>query len=165
MQGDITLTSTFGQGTRCSFSITYQHATGGSLPTPKPVTLRLNNINILIVEDNPTNQIVLNKILRQTGAIITLASHGEEALELCQKKAFELILMDWHMPVLDGLETTKVLRKNPAYAQLPILGLTASVMEDDIKACMNAGMNEVITKPINRAELFRIIAKYTKQPV
>jgi len=165
MQGDITLTSTFGQGTRCSFSITYQHATGGSLPTPKPVTLRLDNINILIVEDNPTNQIVLNKILRQTGAIITLASHGEEALELCQKKAFELILMDWHMPVLDGLETTKVLRKNPAYAQLPILGLTASVMEDDIKACINAGMNEVITKPINRAELFRIIAKYTKQPV
>ena len=69
------------------------------------------------------------------------------------------------MPVLDGLETTKVLRKNPAYAQLPILGLTASVMEDDIKACKNAGMNEVITKPINRAELFRIIAKYIKQPV
>jgi CheY-like chemotaxis protein/anti-sigma regulatory factor (Ser/Thr protein kinase) len=164
MQGDVTLTSTFGKGTRCSFFITYQHASGDCVPTPNPVSLRLDDINILIVEDNPTNQIVLNKILRQTGATITLANHGEEALELCQKKAFEIILMDWHMPVLDGLETTKVLRKNPAYAQLPILGLTASVMEEDIKACMNAGMNEVITKPINRAELFRIITKYTKQP-
>jgi CheY-like chemotaxis protein len=71
--------------------------------------------------------------------------------------------MDWHMPVLDGLATTQTLRKNPIFADTPILGLTASVMEEDIKACVEAGMNEVITKPINREELFNVIAKYSKQ--
>jgi CheY-like chemotaxis protein len=70
--------------------------------------------------------------------------------------------MDWHMPILDGLETTKLLRQKPSFTHTPILGLTASVMQEDIKACLDAGMNEVITKPINREELFNIIAKYSK---
>jgi CheY-like chemotaxis protein len=123
----------------------------------------LSDVNILIVEDNPTNQIVLNKILTNTGASITLANNGKQALDLCQNNLFDIILMDWHMPVLDGLATTQTLRKNPLFSNTPILGLTASVMEEDIKACIEAGMNKVITKPINREELFTAIAKYSKQ--
>jgi PAS domain S-box-containing protein len=162
MRGEISLSSRLGEGTRCEFSIPYKTAIRKTKIETKENKNCFNDISILIVEDNPTNQIVLNKILTKTVSSITLANNGQQALELCQNNTFDIILMDWHMPVLDGLETTKILRKDPVFASTPILGLTASVMEADIRTCLNAGMNEVITKPINREELFSIITKYSE---
>lgn len=163
MQGEIHLTSNLGQGTECKFIIPYLIPAEKENLESNCSPNSLSGVNILIVEDNSTNQIVLNKILTNTGASITLANNGKQALDLCRNNLFDIILMDWHMPVLDGLATTQTLRKNPVFADTPILGLTASVMEEDIKACIKAGMNEVITKPINREELFNVIAKYSKQ--
>ncbi|NRA25198.1 MAG: response regulator, partial [Oleispira sp.] len=163
MQGEIHLTSNLGQGTECKFIIPYLIPAEKENLESNCSPNSLSGVNILIVEDNSTNQIVLNKILTNTGASITLANNGKQALDLCRNNLFDIILMDWHMPVLDGLATTQTLRENPVFADTPILGLTASVMEEDIKACIKAGMNEVITKPINREELFNVIAKYSKQ--
>ena len=164
MKGDINLTSKLGQGSECQFTISYLPASKEPQAKPTIESFNLNNVHILVVEDNPTNQIVLKKILGQAGANIALANHGKQALELCENNSFDLVLMDWHMPIIDGIEATKILRENKKYSQTPILGLTASVMEEDIKACVDSGMNEVISKPINREELFGTITKYTKQP-
>ena len=163
MQGDISLTSEIDKGTECKFSIPYKQATGEVEFKSAKNKQNFEHLSILVVEDNPTNQLVLKKILNQIGATIILANHGKQALDLCQNNSFDIILMDWHMPVLDGLEATRLLRKDVNFSQVPILGLTASVMEEDIKICIEAGMNEVITKPINREELFRAIASYTQQ--
>lgn len=162
MGGDIELTSTLTQGTTCQFSIPYQTASKEKQVTTKSQTLNLAGSSLLIVEDNPTNQIVLKKILSSTGAEITIAHHGKQALDLCHSRHFDILLMDWHMPVLDGLATTQSLRDYPPYAKTPILGLTASVMEEDIKTCIDSGMDDVITKPISREELFCAIAKHIK---
>jgi len=162
MQGEIHLSSRLGEGTTCEFSIPYKVATEKLEIKPPKNSTYFNDVNILIVEDNPTNQLVLKKMLKKIVTSITLANHGMQAIELCQNNTFDIILMDWHMPVLDGLEATKALRENPHFANTPILGLTASVMKEDIKACIDAGMNEVITKPINREELFNAITQYSK---
>lgn len=163
MQGKISLSSSLGKGTKCKFSIPYIVATRKTEIKAEQPPHDLNNISILIVEDNPTNQFVLKKILNKTTASVTFANHGKQAIELCQSNHFDLILMDWHMPILDGLETTKILRQNPIFANTPILGLTASVMKEDIKTCIAAGMNEVITKPINRDELLSTITQYSSK--
>jgi len=162
MHGEIHLSSRLGEGTTCEFSIPYKIAIEKPEIKPQKSNKCFNDVNILIVEDNPTNQLVLKKMLKKTVTSITLANDGMQAIELCQNNAFDIILMDWHMPVLDGLETTKTLRKNPLFSNTPILGLTASVMDEDIKACLDAGMNTVITKPINREELFGAITQYSK---
>ena len=162
MKGEMRLSSRLGEGTKCEFFIPYKLATKKTEIKAQQVNHCFKGLSILIVEDNPTNQFVLKKILGKADASITLANHGKQALELCQDKTFDLILMDWHMPILDGLETTRLLRKKPAFTHTPILGLTASVMPEDINTCITAGMNEVITKPINREELFRALARHTK---
>ena len=163
MQGEISLSSRLGEGTECEFSIPYKIAVKKSEVKIQQNKNYFNDIRILIVEDNRTNQIVLQKTLKKVVTTITVANNGRQAIELCQNNTFDIILMDWHMPVLDGLEATQILRKNPAFANTPILGLTASVMDEDIKACLEAGMNEVITKPINREKLFSTLNKYSKQ--
>lgn len=162
MQGEIKLTSRVGVGSECQFTITYETAVEVTEPEQPPHVEISKQIHILIVEDNSTNQIVLQKILTQAGISITLVNDGQQALDVCKNTIFDIILMDWHMPVLDGLEATKALRKTNNYANTPILGLTASVMEEDIKACIEAGMNDVMAKPIKRESLFNAIAKYTK---
>lgn len=163
MKGSISLTSEIDKGTECKFSIPYKRATRDIKFNSATNNITYKHLNILVVEDNLTNRLVLKKILHQTGATIVLANHGKQALQLCQNNSFDVILMDWHMPVLDGLVATRLLRKDINYAQVPILGLTASVMEEDIKICIEAGMNEVIAKPINREELFRAITTYTEK--
>jgi len=161
MQGEIKLTSRVGVGSECQFTIIYEAATEVKELKQTSQAKISKQIHVLIVEDNPINQIVLKKILIQPGVSITLVNDGQQALDVCQHNFFDIILMDWHMPVLDGLEATRILRKTINYTKIPILGLTASVMEEDIKACIEAGMNEVMAKPIKRETLFNAIAKYT----
>jgi PAS domain S-box-containing protein len=160
MGGKINLTSNFHKGTLCTFNIPYKEAKVTKEETASANPLQLDHIHILVVEDNLTNQKVLEKILRQTGARVSIAIHGKQALDMCQGEHYHLVLMDWHMPVLDGLAATRALRQLTAYADTPILGLTASVLDQDIKSCKDSGMNDVITKPINREKLFNSLAYY-----
>jgi two-component system sensor histidine kinase EvgS len=126
-----------------------------------PTMATYKKLKILIVEDNKINQTIIKKMVQKIGHEVSLASNGEEAVNLVQKNKFDLILMDWMMPVLDGLEATKRIRSMGAeYKRLPIIGVTANVYNEDRVQCMEAGMNGVLTKPISKNALKECLEKY-----
>lgn len=118
----------------------------------------LSGICILLAEDNLVNREVAKEILEFSGATVIEAENGEKALELIEKEPVDIILMDLQMPVLDGISTTERIRENPAYKNLPIVALTANVMEPDQQACIKLGMTAYITKPFNPEKLLKTIA-------
>jgi signal transduction histidine kinase/CheY-like chemotaxis protein len=120
----------------------------------------LQNSNILLVEDNIINQEIVLGLLEQSGIIIDVANNGKEALEKynTNKEKYELILMDIQMPILDGYETTKEIRKKDS--DIPIVALTANAMKEDIARTKSAGMNAHLNKPIEVNKLNRVLLKY-----
>ncbi|MCB9060828.1 MAG: response regulator [Halobacteriovoraceae bacterium] len=115
------------------------------------------NLNVLVVEDNEINSKMLRKLLEKNGHTCKVAFNGQEAIEMVRKFQFDLILMDLLMPVLDGYEATRQIRKMKSRSDLPIYAVTASA-ENDIKlACQECGMNGIITKPFNISEVVRIL--------
>ncbi|GGY53338.1 hypothetical protein GCM10011297_27710 [Bacterioplanes sanyensis] len=116
--------------------------------------------HVLLVEDNDTNQLVTRKILERAGMQVTPAYDGQQAVNCCAQQRYDLILMDWHMPVMDGLRATQVIRRlDDYYAQVPILGLTARGMSEDRSACLAAGMDDVVVKPLNPTKLINQIQR------
>ncbi len=109
---------------------------------------------VLLVEDDNTNQLVALGILRKMGLEVELAEDGQQAVMACQRKRYDLILMDCRMPVMDGYEATKVIRSQQIGLSIPIIALTANSSPDDKKHCIDAGMNDVITKPFKKQDLF-----------
>ncbi len=116
--------------------------------------------HILLVEDNEINQQVAMELLEERGYRITLATNGQEALDTLDNGEFALVLMDIHMPVMDGVEATKLLRLNPRFRKIPIIGLTANVVKQDQEAYLQIGMNDVLSKPLDVKLLFRVIHKW-----
>jgi len=117
-------------------------------------------LKILLAEDNAVNALMLEKILTKKNHSVVIARNGQEALELLQQNDFHLVIMDIEMPVLDGIETTELIRKGEAGAgkkDIPIIALTAHVLSDVYTKCMRAGMNAYITKPVNTRELKGIL--------
>lgn len=115
---------------------------------------------ILLVEDNELNQEVAGELLRSAGMTVELASNGLEAVEMATSGSFELILMDVQMPEMDGLEATRALRRLPGWSSIPILAMTANAFEDDRKACIAAGMNDHVAKPVDAEELYRALVRW-----
>ena len=113
----------------------------------------MNNKKVLIVEDNEMNQILAIELLKKTGVNITTADNGKIALELLSTNRFDLILMDIQMPVMDGYMATKEIRKSQNNHNTPIIAMTANAMTHDVRRCLEIGMNDYISKPIN-PELF-----------
>lgn len=114
---------------------------------------------ILVVEDNQVNQLVLQKLLEKDHHIITLANNGEEAISLVKQFSFDLILMDGHMPVLDGYKATEQIKQD-LKIQTPVIGVTAGVTADDIEKCQNAGMDRVLAKPIDKQQLYKLLKEF-----
>jgi len=115
---------------------------------------------ILIVEDNVVNQKVVLAVLRKRKFHMDVANDGREALNFMESaEPYDLILMDVQMPILDGLETTRIIRKDPRWSSLPILAMTAHAMTGDRERCIEAGMNGYISKPIQPAHLIATIAQ------
>jgi two-component system, sensor histidine kinase and response regulator len=121
---------------------------------------------VLLVEDNPVNQTVATKILERNGYIVTVAGDGQEAIEWFEKRRFDLILMDVQMPVLGGLDATKAIRAREArrswamsgrWEATPIIAMTAHVMPGDRERCLEAGMDDYVSKPIQPSDLFAAI--------
>lgn len=126
---------------------------------------RLIGINILVAEDNNINQLVINKILSSEGAMVTMANNGVEAIKLVNTlNNIDIILMDIHMPIMDGVETTEIIRSNKDIniAELPIIALTANVIESDVASYLAAGMNAHESKPIIKENLITTILKLVK---
>ncbi len=115
---------------------------------------------ILIVEDNPTNQKVVACLLGKRGHQTSVVAHGGEALKALEAAVYDLVLMDVQMPVLDGLEATRIIRKNPRWSALPIVGLTAHAMTGDRERCLEAGMNDYLAKPVRTPALLETVTKY-----
>ncbi len=124
------------------------------------------NTRILVVEDNMVNQIVAIEILEQAGYVIETADDGQQAVDrLSSSNAgdFDVVLMDCQMPVLDGFEASRKIRdieKQKAMPAIPIIALTANALKGDRERCLEAGMNDYITKPIDADNLYELLAKY-----
>lgn len=117
---------------------------------------------ILLVEDTPANIEVASKILSNMGCKVSVAMNGEEAFTLVQEEDFDLVLMDIHMPVLDGLKATRKIRALPEkkYADLPIIAMTALALDEEKAACYAAGMNAHMAKPFVPKELLALLERY-----
>ena len=112
---------------------------------------------ILLAEDNRMNQQLIVEFLSQVGVSITLADNGRQAVELMSKQQFDAILMDLQMPILDGNEATRQIRKRHHQHDIPIIALTASAMRGDREISLNAGMNSYVTKPVDRFALYQAL--------
>lgn len=119
-------------------------------------------LHILLVEDNLMNQKFMSHILKRLGATFEIAIDGKEAIEKIKKQKFDLILMDIQMPVMDGLEATKIIRNQLNLKDIPIIALTAHAMKGDKEKCIEAGCNGYITKPIDQQKLVSEIMSVTK---
>jgi two-component system sensor histidine kinase/response regulator len=134
-----------------------------STPVKPPASVR-----VLLAEDHPVNIIVAEEQLRQLGCDVVIANDGEEATHLWQsaqqsQSPFDLVLMDWHMPVLDGLAATEVIRQYEALRDLkptPIIALTANAMSEDRERCLEVGMDDHLAKPFGRAQLAALLARW-----
>ncbi|MFI8745026.1 response regulator [Pseudomonas sp. NPDC077186] len=118
---------------------------------------------VLLVEDNELNQEVASGLLQEAGLQVELAGDGAQAIERLQAAAdehYQLVLMDMQMPVLDGLAATRVLRAQPRFAALPILAMTANALDADRQACLDAGMNDHLSKPIEPATLWATLQRW-----
>ncbi|MDD5052382.1 MAG: response regulator [Sulfuricurvum sp.] len=121
----------------------------------------LNALSILLVEDNESNQEVAYEMLNQIGVIVSIVSNGKEALDwLASHPTPDAILMDCQMPVMDGYEATRQIRSNTALPHIPIIAMTANVLEGDEESCRVAGMDGYITKPVDSTKLYQEIASH-----
>jgi CheY-like chemotaxis protein len=141
------------------------------LPCPElhattPVKPIAHPHRILAVEDNPVNQKVIQLVLSKLGYSVDIARNGEEALAALPKKDYALILMDEHMPDMDGLVATRRIRESQAAGlhgfppHLPIIALTANAMVGDREACIEAGMDDYLPKPVNSDALNTMLNRY-----
>jgi two-component system, sensor histidine kinase and response regulator len=118
---------------------------------------------VLLVEDETVNQMVIAKLLEVIGAIADVASNGAEALRAAAGNTYDLVLMDCHMPVLDGFAAARAMRGLDGSAtagDVPIIALTASNLAADVTRCLESGMNSHLSKPVLRADLERTVARY-----
>ena len=124
----------------------------------------MEEINVLLVEDNPVNLQMAQNILKQLGLKWRSASNGQQAIELFKSEKFSLILMDCQMPVMDGFAATRHIRqleKQDKY-RIPIIALTANVFKEDREACFEAGMDDYLSKPFKKKQLLDIIKPWLK---
>ena len=120
-------------------------------------------IKVLAAEDNKVNQLVLQKVLTKLSFEFKIVSNGQEAIDSLDKEDFDIILMDQHMPIMDGVEATKIIRNSDKkYSKIPIIALTASTLKEDMDECINSGMNTFVVKPVSMEGLQRVITKYAK---
>ena len=117
---------------------------------------------VLLVEDNEVNQMVVSMMLSNAGQAVDIAADGSIAVEMVQAHAYDLVLMDMQMPVMDGVQATIEIRKLPGMQSLPIVALTANVMNSDRQRCMDAGMNDFLTKPIDIRQLHGVLQRWTR---
>jgi CheY-like chemotaxis protein len=123
---------------------------------------RLRGAKVLLVEDNQLNREVAMGLLEDAHLSIDQAENGEVAVRMVSENAYDLVMMDMQMPVMDGITATKVIRSNPKFLTLPIIAMTANVMATDREKCIEAGMNDHVSKPIDPDELFASMLRWIK---
>jgi len=132
-----------------------------NLYDPEPEALSpQRRARILLVEDNPVNQLVAKGMLSKLGCEVTVAAQGAEALDLLEYYSFDLVLMDCNMPVMDGYEASRQIRRSGRWPDLPIVALTANAMPEERERCRAAGMSDYLAKPFRREELASLLERW-----
>lgn len=160
--GEVSVQSILDKGSQFTVKLDYKVA-------QKIELVRENNItashgNVLVVEDNRTNQLLLCKMLEKAGYDTEVADDGERAIELYKQNKYDIVLMDVQLPTLDGITASKIIRsyeKENSENVIPIIAITALATEEDRVQCLNSGMNDYISKPIQRIELLKCMQKWT----
>ena len=116
--------------------------------------------NVLVVEDNQANSVIVQRTLERLGCKVTLATNGAEAVTHCLTEVFDVVFMDFHLPEMDGVAATRIIRHREAGRRTPIMAMSASVLDQDRKLFMDAGMDGVIAKPIRLEEIEAAVAKW-----
>ncbi len=173
MDSKFSVTSTLGVGSTFSFELLLEITSAADqIPSPQPpetfaTTAQkfrtiLSGIRVLVAEDNATNQQVVQEFLTLAGIKVSIVLNGKAAVDILNEEAFDAILMDVHMPVMDGFEATRRIRSQARFAQLPIIALTAGVTPEEHEKCLNSGMNDFIAKPINPQQLLMTLGHWLK---
>ena len=161
MQGSISVESQIDNGSEFSFTIPLQFSfnTEARLQTKKQSPTVINKqAKILLVEDDKVNQMVAQKLLQSLGLPTDIAENGQEAIQLLQNKEYELVFMDMQMPKMGGLEATRLIRQKNSGVINPdvtIIAMTANAMESDRHLCLQAGMNDYLSKPVSKEALIK----------
>lgn len=169
MGGEIRAESALGVGSRFIFTVNLgkmksDHITADA----KKMFISQEELNairgtrILLAEDNKINQVVVTGMMEDLDLIVDIASNGKEAVELAKTMQYDLILMDLQMPVMDGFEAAKVIRSIPEYKEIPIIALSAAVMQKDKELTAAVGMNEHLSKPIENHVLRETLIRWIK---
>lgn len=162
MGGDITVWSEPGRGSCFSLRVALGASRGNHLPATGAAGASatcVDRLRVLLAEDNKTNRILIEKYLKDTGIELQTAENGRIAVQKAMGAEFDVILMDMSMPVLDGLDATKEIRAAPI-RQPSIVALTANAFASDREACISAGMDAFLSKPIRKADLIAALAEY-----
>ena len=163
MGGSITFSSTQGVGSSFACTILLGSALDSSDTTPQQLppelVAPLQGTRVLLVEDNEANQFVARQFLTRAGFDVVVAANGQQAVELIQHQQFAAILMDMQMPVMDGLEATRQIRKLPNGITVPIIAMTAAASAADRENCLAAGMDDYLSKPLIPAKMLKKLAK------
>jgi PAS domain S-box-containing protein len=150
-------TANFGHGDKAEITAQSSHK-GFDQESLKSI----QGARILLVEDNEINQQVAKEMLEKAGFVINIAEDGQQGVEAVEKASYDLVLMDIQMPVMDGYEATRAIRKKTRFKDLPILAMSASAMTQDREESLSAGMNDHVAKPIELQQLFSALLKWIK---
>ena len=163
MQGQIDVQSEPGQGSTFFFEATLgvaAAAASGAGQDTSGTPDALRGCRVLLAEDNEINREIAIGMLQRAGAVVTIANHGEEALQALREQTFDVVLMDLQMPVMDGLTAVRLIRAEARWASLPVIAMTANAMIEDQQRCLAAGMNDHIAKPVDAALLYAKITRH-----
>ncbi len=162
--GTICVSSKLGVGTTFTFILPLKKGSSNvqaqTNKTDGKKSNTFNDVQILLVEDNLINQKVASYTLTKQGAQVEIANHGKEAIMMIEKKKYDVILMDIHMPEMDGFEATRYIRNNikESINKTPIIAMTASALVSERARCLASGMNDYISKPFQAKELYEKIS-------
>jgi CheY-like chemotaxis protein len=165
MGGDIEVASTPGEGSCFSFTLMLSpalenvHRNKAVKTVAELPALNAADISFLLAEDNVVNQTVALQMLNQLGARADVAVNGREAVELLQQRSYDIVLMDVQMPEIDGLEASMLIRQSSVLAQPYIIAMTANAMNEDRDACLAAGMNDFLAKPVRLEDLHQTLSQ------
>jgi two-component system CheB/CheR fusion protein len=162
MGGDIDVTSCPRSGTSMSVTLPFGLPGKGPRPMPRPgrTCAEPRSLRVLLVEDDRTNQLTIRRMLEKAGHGVETADNGRQALDRVASGGFDCVFMDVEMPVLDGVEATRIIRSEPLYdqaARIPIVALTAHAMAGDREKFLAAGMDDYLSKPVSMQDLKRIL--------
>jgi signal transduction histidine kinase/AmiR/NasT family two-component response regulator len=161
LQGEIGVESTPGHGSRFWFRVPYPPPEGATAPVESlsHSAAPVRPLRVLIAEDNPANQLVASRLLQRLGHSVTCAANGAEAVAAYSAQSWDLVLMDCQMPGMDGYQAARAIRSLEAAVgrRTPIVAVTANAMAEDMHKCLDSGMDGYLTKPINFADLERIV--------